>query len=1156
MSSYRASWAEVRAVFLDHVTHYAKTGGGENALVGLRAEGAVTLQYAGRVVYELFQNALDRAASRVVVRFDDGVLMVGNDGRAFGVDPSFDYAQPRRGKERADFNALCALHTSNKSPERQFGNKGIGFRSVFGVSDRARLWSRCSDGGWWGIELSVGTTPAEWTSSPVPELDSIVRDVGDEARPSFHFPRPLRSDEAPHPSAHHLETVVVVEVVDTEHRTQIAHEVERLAVTRFQFIGLRREGLDIAVGETLTTSQSGWPVVVHERDRTLAELAEKASHGVKAPTYAVSWASPGDSGGGHFYNYLPTRMTTGLPVDVHADFQVKADREGMSLDGDNAVGRYNLGLLERAAERHVEALREEVTRAACRDDFWRLAGRPHGAPAAWDKALKDVLFPERSLAMWTELAERFFRASRPAEAYQDFWNASRDWLEVVAGYGHWTGSWGKWARRLCDALSERETAVIPVAVESGITAVPLPSRQERGRSARRRVFYKAGEDSEIDLEIPAPLLTQGRSVTSFELGPFEEPAGVARFHPNEVLRDLRQLPNDPTKVDTRDPLSQEGQGALLRFARRLRPPTELRHFAWRAFIELEDLQRVGRAISTLFLPTTAGQWEPARQLTRDRVDRAKLEAVAQIPADDDDFLDWLGVAPDDAVPLVERGTGGIVPALAAPPGLQAAGTDEVGLLQPILDPSPSVDQLRRSLQGLPPDSERSRVLATVASTRWLPCSTFRPVPPGLEPLPDRIAPEDVVLSVRDPRSVFFAVPADIEHIEPLRELGALDRLESQAALERAPALVQALVQRCPEPGALSASLVGRLAALLDALMQGMPLEGDRVPVLVEEAGSYRWRLGDEPAWLARREERQELRRFYPDLPLVAGTHRKGLAQRLEVGEVRLKKQVRGTGRPTVTELAQQVRGRIDPAVSVLCAVADQSRLARVDADRVRRAWLRQEAVLQVDDAWVQLSVAGPDRPEKPWRKGKFDDVFHLPDPDDAEPGVILFDSHPNRGAGPPLRHFGEPLAHLLVRNAALAPLFAEVLAAVEEGALDDFVERRHVGELAAEWGRELSPLSEDQRVALEKQVDVVCYDAHDVLRRGRVRPADVRTDLGLELGQQVHELLHMDIDGTLVDHLPRVLVAREHERDWERWSEARLRTFEAWLAHRAGTDWD
>ena len=249
-----AKWDDVIATFRSHVEHYVAHGGGENALVGLRAEGAVTVQYAGRVVYELFQNALDRAQTRAVVKFTDGLLLVGNDGDGVQVDPDYDYANPIEGEGRSDFHALCALHTSNKSADRQFGNKGIGFRSVFGVADHVRLWSRCHDGGWWGMELRQRLVPADWPGSALVELDGLVVGAGRQPRPSFHFPRLLRSSEAPTKGCSDMSTIVLVNVVDSHHRLQIEHEVERLRNTRFQFVGLRRPNTHFQINGDLISS--------------------------------------------------------------------------------------------------------------------------------------------------------------------------------------------------------------------------------------------------------------------------------------------------------------------------------------------------------------------------------------------------------------------------------------------------------------------------------------------------------------------------------------------------------------------------------------------------------------------------------------------------------------------------------------------------------------------------------------------------------------------------------------------------------------------------------------------------------------------------------------------------------------------------------------
>ena len=285
-------WTDVAEAFERHIRHYARTGGGENALVGLKTEGSISLQYAGRVVYELFQNALDRAERRVVVSFTDGVLVVANDGRAVSVTPPMHYDQ-QLPEGRSDFHALCTLHISNKTPEQDFGNKGIGFRSVFGVSDRCEVWSRCGDGGWWGIELVAHRIPSAWEACAIPALDGLVQSLGDEERPSFHLPRPLRRMDVPHPLAEGLHTVVLLRVAEGRHRVQIAEEVARLEATRFQFVGLRVPGVQLLVQDVQLHSETGWPVVWAAEIPELAARAEAAGHVVAAPRVAVAWAPPG-----------------------------------------------------------------------------------------------------------------------------------------------------------------------------------------------------------------------------------------------------------------------------------------------------------------------------------------------------------------------------------------------------------------------------------------------------------------------------------------------------------------------------------------------------------------------------------------------------------------------------------------------------------------------------------------------------------------------------------------------------------------------------------------------------------------------------------------------------------------------------------------------
>lgn len=1149
-----AAWDDVAATYKSHIKHYATHGGGENALVGLRAEGAVTLQYAGRVVYELFQNALDRAHRRVVVTFIDGLLLIGNDGDGIRVDPSYDYSKPIEGEGRSDFHALCALHTSNKSADRQFGNKGIGFRSVFGVTDHVTLWSRCREGGWWGMELRQKLVPTRWLGSALPELDGLVLGAGTQPRPSFHFPRLLRSSEDPTGGCADINTIVLVKVVDSQHQQQIEHEVDRLRKTRFQFVGLRRSNVNFHINGDVIASDSGWPLVSqahhHAGFADLAELARNAGHPVEKPKIGVAWTEGDDDDKqtGLFYNYLPTRMSTGLPIDIHGDFQVKADREGMALAADNAVGAYNLALLRRAAEAHVKALRAEANmKESARDDFWLLANRPQNAPPAWTDALRKELFPSKGFDVWTELAASYFTPAASQSSCRSFWNASLRWVEVLAGYGHWTKTWAALARKLCDKLEEAGVSAIPVIVDDDVQAVELPSRQKPGKKAARRVFYWSPRGEASIPPAPQVLLDRGRVVTSFELGHFTKPAGVQPFAESELLPELRQVPNDPTKLNIKERLSPAEQASLLLFAYRLTATRRAskHHFAWRAFDNSPDGERIGRALATMFLPTIDAHWEPARQLSRDRVDMRRLADLMEKPEELlEEFVTLLGVAPTDSVALVEGGSEGRVAPLPSPPRPQEAGQiSQIPPLEPLLLPGTDPLAVFRTVNDLPPDSPpdrpRSQVHQRVRSFDWIDTTHFRTFD-GIRALRPFIAPQDIVLHTHDPHRIFFGVPQNKDDAEIFRVLGARHSPDDEVCVGRVPEILSDLHDRIPCPSDLPASIGLDLEAIFNRLMARLADQDRDIPTLVKCAGHLKWLEPGDEAWVARREERNEIRRFFPDLALVTTDHSKRLAEKLGVGEVRLRKRVRPDVDRRDATPRSSICKRIDPYLPHLAAVADQSSLAtpKLSTEWLRRAWQLQQPVVEVEDAWVEIRVEGPDRETRSWRKQKFGDVFYLPTGADEDPGVVIFDIDPNKQIPDrqlPLRRFGNALARLLVNNAALGPLFSQVLASIDEGRIEDFIERNHLDALIREWRPKLQPLSSEEHRLLVEPLQKVCIDPNEALKTGRIAVKHLHPDLPHTGAPELEKWLMQQVPTRLASYLPPVVVAADNQRDWRQW---------------------
>ena len=92
----------------------------------------VSADYQGRVIFELLQNAFDKAEKDILVKVADNSLYVANDGSRFTYVTDFDYKNGT--SPRGDFQSLCSISTSTKQIASSIGNKGVGFKSVFSIA--------------------------------------------------------------------------------------------------------------------------------------------------------------------------------------------------------------------------------------------------------------------------------------------------------------------------------------------------------------------------------------------------------------------------------------------------------------------------------------------------------------------------------------------------------------------------------------------------------------------------------------------------------------------------------------------------------------------------------------------------------------------------------------------------------------------------------------------------------------------------------------------------------------------------------------------------------------------------------------------------------------------------------------------------------------
>lgn len=537
----------------------------------LGSERAMVREYAGRVVYELIQNALDRASELILVQATESngrrQLLVGNDGLPVTV-------HERRHGKRSDFHSLCSLHSSTKSASTSVGNKGVGFRSTFSASPRVNVFSRDRSRGWWKLDLKhpvhVEDLPAD-----MPDRETVIRRMEDTggAAPSFYYPSVQVGLDSVPIDGDDLTTLVVLDDVGELAWQDVTESLRALGTSPLFFlrgrsgnassdglqIVLRRDGGDVC--RTLKTD--GWAIAQRQiRDGALLDSArsfdldlEQIEVMVAVPLAPAADGAAGTSGeedqldreAGLFYAYLPTEQGSGYGAHVHADFYLSNSRRNVVFTGKEGPARYNRALLEVAADLLVNELwtRGDVARKA---DFWRCASPARASDPTWRKLVHKRLFPERrDRSRWRALVDRSFAGAprRSVQDYQEFWDAVDRWAE--AAYRTRSGwAWGETRKTFVEALRGTDgPAVLPVLDEPAPAhdavvhnAVSVPPVTAKGGSREAVVFLRqtAGEQPTAFPPLPDWLLQNRIVVTTFKpRSVSEQEAGLTRFSALEAL---------------------------------------------------------------------------------------------------------------------------------------------------------------------------------------------------------------------------------------------------------------------------------------------------------------------------------------------------------------------------------------------------------------------------------------------------------------------------------------------------------------------------------------------------------------------------------------------------------------------------------------------
>lgn len=369
--------SNVHQIFKKHHDYYKSLGIETIQQQSGQAE-QVSADYQGRVLFELLQNAFDKAKNKIAVTVIDNTLYIANDGEKFSYNANHDY----RGAnvKRYDFQSLCSISTSSKIDAKSIGNKGVGFKSVFSLAkdgfvnihtignvvDNSLLLeeqiSFCVYESFKSASQIPNDIEDEVKQSIIEKLNAVQIERKDRGIPGFYFPIPIQNSNTVVQNflANGYITVIEIPFEDQNVVDELFKEIQSI---HFEFIRLKHEK-DITISfknydlEFSKEIKENNEVFTADLKRDQLELLAKEA-GVELEDNVRVAFSYNPNGEGLFYNYLPTKEKNPFKfLDFQGDFRTTVDRKSIDFDVNSKIGKYNNFLLRGCIELFFRTLNE------------------------------------------------------------------------------------------------------------------------------------------------------------------------------------------------------------------------------------------------------------------------------------------------------------------------------------------------------------------------------------------------------------------------------------------------------------------------------------------------------------------------------------------------------------------------------------------------------------------------------------------------------------------------------------------------------------------------------------------------------------------------------------------------------------------------------
>jgi hypothetical protein len=663
-------------LFQDHYNYYKEIG-----IETIKQQAGqveqVSSDYQGRVIYELLQNAFDKAQEKILVKVFGDSLYVANDGTKFNFTSNYDYKNGSL--KRGDFQSMCSISTSTKNASTSIGNKGVGFKSAFSIANdgfvnvftRGEIMlneEKIEDDISFRIYDSfkdVSSLPKDFDGEIIENITNKINLVQkeriDRGVPGYYFPLHIENEESFIQELFNDGFVTVIEI-PFQNKEEIKKLFEEIENIHFQFIQLKYPDYPASFEIEFCFDNEEHTKIINKKTNKLfsaivdndelKKLAKELGISIEKPEIAFFIK---DKPGGLFYNYLPTQVKSPFKyVDFHADFHTTVDRKSINFDG--KIGLYNKALLRACFELYFLALNNSLpnedrvvlnlkylknhkTINNLKHFNWKLIEKQETINVFY--FITDILKIsdwqyETAANLFSKLGKKHFSYKKSSKEHKLFIDNVLNFIYHFSSNSMQFTLWvGRFKEKFARTIRDNEVNIIP--------GIDLFKNTE--------LIYR--KKSKSDIKLPDFL---GINITDFEIKDehFKKALGIKDFTDNnEILKYFKQC--SFTGDYAPETISEEKQKDLIKniyflFEAKNEKDLLSTHRITRAITNKDrdnnsTLNQANFNISTVFLKTKLNKYKPAQLCLSSEIDHEFIDECI-VGNKKNEFLKFLGVSLD------------------------------------------------------------------------------------------------------------------------------------------------------------------------------------------------------------------------------------------------------------------------------------------------------------------------------------------------------------------------------------------------------------------------------------------------------------------------------------------------------------------------------